>query len=390
MDTTNTTTLSRAATASRDVGLHRRAYLDTYARRRAGLPDQALTVEPIQQVLQSAVQPAVQQQTVPQQQPAVIAIPTITQNSLQQQEQSFTYTPVTAQQKPVQAPRHKTYLDTLVHHHNQRVAQAPNAVETIHQPQLTNNTQHLIDIDAQNRISANLSALYNQKPLTEHITKNKSSASAAHIRTIVASAVLCGMLSVGIFAFTGRYDAQPVVAQPIGAPVIEVEAPLNSAPVGVPVASKDDSVVHADPNDPVRLIVSSIGVNARVDGLGTTPEGLIAVPKSYGTVGWYNKGSTPGKPGPAVMVGHYTGGYGGVFDKLQDLKDGDLITVKNGKGQSFTYKVTKKSEYEKDKVPMAEIFKKGDTSRLEIITCAGKWQSSTYNNRLVVSAELVQ
>ncbi len=390
MDTTNTTTLSRAAHTSRDLGAHRRAYLDTYARRRVGLSDQAPEVMPIQQpAAQNLPQPAVVQQVITQQQPAVIAVQVITQNSLQQQPEPFTYTPTSLPQ-PVQAPRHKTYLDTLVQHHNQRVAQAPNAVETIHQPQLTDNTQHLIDIDAQNRISANLSALYNQKPLTEHITKNKSSASAAHIRTIVASAVLCGVLSVGIFAFTGRYDAQPVVAQPIGAPVIEVEAPLNSAPVGAPVAAKDDSVVHADPNDPVRLIVSSVGINARVDGLGTTPEGLIAVPKSYGTVGWYNKGSTPGKPGPAVMVGHYTGGYGGVFDKLQDLKDGDLITVKNGKGQSFTYKVTKKSEYEKDKVPMAEIFKKGDSSRLEIITCAGKWQSTTYNNRLVVSAELVQ
>ena len=79
-----------------------------------------------------------------------------------------------------------------------------------------------------------------------------------------------------------------------------------------------------------------------------------------------------------------------VFDKLGDLKNGDLITTTNGRGESVTYKVTRKKEYAKDKVPMQKIFEKSDDSRLEIITCAGKWQSDSYDNRLVVSAELVK
>jgi sortase (surface protein transpeptidase) len=79
-----------------------------------------------------------------------------------------------------------------------------------------------------------------------------------------------------------------------------------------------------------------------------------------------------------------------VFDKLQDAKDGDLITVANGRGQTFTYKVTAKNEYDKDKVPMAELFKNSVDSRLEIITCSGKWQTSQYDKRLVVTAEIVR
>jgi hypothetical protein len=39
---------------------------------------------------------------------------------------------------------------------------------------------------------------------------------------------------------------------------------------------------------------------------------------------------------------------------------------------------------------MAQIFKSGDESRLEIITCAGQWQAKTYDKRLVVTAELVK
>lgn len=396
-------TLARGA--GRDVGAHRRAYLDTYAKRRAGIDPSA---EPTQT---ETTQPVVTQ-------PTVIAVPISAPVEQQQmpvnaQPEQFIYTPTPTpaatapaqaapqiSQTPVsqQPVTRRARLDTMIQSHQQRVQAAPQALETVSAPVITEQTQHLIEPDSADahkdrvdhqKISANLEALYNPKPLTEQITKSKTSASASHVRTIVASSLACGILAVGIFAFTTKYEAEPVVAQPIGAPVIEVEAPVNNTPTGAP-AVNNDTVIHADPNDPVNLIISSIGVNARVDGLGTTPGGLIAVPNSYGTVGWYNKGARPGSAGPAVLVGHYTGGYGGVFDKLTDVKDGDLITIRNGKGEAFTYRVTKKAEYAKEQVPMAEIFKKSDTSRLEIITCAGKWQANEYNNRLVVSAELVQ
>lgn len=242
------------------------------------------------------------------------------------------------------------------------------------------------------KVEANLRALY-AKPLTEQIAaSSENSASASHMRTIVASAFACGIMAVGIFTVFGNYGSQPVVAQPIGSPVIEVESATSQPQAGAPVVQKNnsDDIVPADPSHPVRIIMSSIGVNAPVQGLGTTPEGLMAVPKSYGVVGWYNKGAVPGQPGPAVLAGHYTGGNRGVFDKLRDAKDGDLITVANGRGQTFTYKVTAKNEYDKDKVPMAELFKNSVDSRLEIITCSGKWQKDNYNKRLVVTAEIVR
>ena len=184
--------------------------------------------------------------------------------------------------------------------------------------------------------------------------------------------------------------AKPVVAQPVGAAVIEVEAPVaQTAPKGKSTAIDSDYVARK-PTDPVKIVISSIGVNAQVEGLGITSDGLIAVPKAYGLVGWYNKGKTVGEAGPAVMVGHYASGGGAVFDKLGSTKNGDLITVTNGKGESFTYKVTKKVEYPKDKVPMKQVFKGGSESRLEIITCQGAWQGSNYDKRLVVTAELVK
>jgi LPXTG-site transpeptidase (sortase) family protein len=392
MEFTQTATLKRTVKSSRDVGTHRRAYLDTYARRRAGLSDVApiTAPQPVEAIQQAPSIPL----EAPTAQPAVVAVPTLPQQTATQAEPSFVYSP-----KPQYSQQnsqhdnqtsHKTYLDVLVNNHHNKVSQAPQAIETVATPVITENTSQLIDTEAHERMSANLEALYNSKPLTEHIAKNKTSASASHVRTIVASALTCGMLSVAIFSFVGRYDPQQVIAQPIGAPVIEVEAPVNNTPTGAPVVSKEDNTPHANPSDPVRIIASSIGLNARVNGIGTTSDGLIAVPKSYTSVGWYNKASRPGEEGPSVLVGHYTGGNGGVFDKLSSLNDGDLITVKNGRSQVFTYKITKKAEYQRDQVPMTEIFKKNGASRLEIITCAGKWQSNAYDNRFVVTAELVQ
>lgn len=238
------------------------------------------------------------------------------------------------------------------------------------------------------KLEANLQALY-QPSLTEQLQKSNSK-SANHVRTIMASALACGVLSLSIFAFVTRADTQPVVAQPVGSPVIEIEAPNQQAqPKGKQAPLVNDFVARK-PTDPVRMVISSINVNAQVDGLGITYSGQIAVPKAYGLVGWYNKGKTVGEAGPAVFVGHYASGGGAVFDKLGDAKNDDLITVTTGAGKSYTYKITKKTEYPKDKVPMKEIFKSGDESRLEIITCQGVWSGANYNSRLVVTAELVK
>jgi LPXTG-site transpeptidase (sortase) family protein len=395
---TNTTGFSRGSAHIRDRTAHRRAYLDTYAKRRAGiqeLPEANSAVAqsiPVQMPIQNttpmvhaaavATQSPMIHEDFMQPQPSVdgFSVPTqIAQPSFTEQRQTT----------PEQSSR-KSYLDTLTQRHETAVAIAPAAEETVIEPTLSSQTQTLLDDPVHEaRIEANLDALYSSS-LTDMIAKNTTSASASHVRTIIGSAVACGVLAVGIFSFMSKYDAQPVVAQPIGAPVIEVESSNAKAPSGTPTASSASAPGVVDASHPVRLVVSSIGVNAPVEGLGTTPEGLIAVPKSYGVVGWYNKSSVPGKSGPAVLVGHYAGGSGAVFDKLKDVKTGDLITTTNGRGESFTYRVIAMNEYNKDQVPMAQIFKSSSDSRLEIITCAGKWQSKNYTNRLVVTAELVK
>lgn len=406
---TATLSLNRSAGSSRDHGGHRRAYLDTYARKRAGLPAEApkasqavqqevstatampmyVTSAPFQTI--TAQQVPTPQTLVPTQSPAQISHqPQVTQ-------ESFKYTPAqasSAQSTSSHSEKQKIYLDSIIRRSPEAQTTNSPVVEQVQQS-IVKEVEAPLQYEEQSanssKIEANLRALYlDEDSLTKALMQDEKSASLSHMRTIVASAFACGVIAVSMFTFFSRAGSQPVVAQPVGAPVIEVEAPLKQ-PTGSDVStSTQPRRVAVNANHPVRIIISSIGVNAPVEGVGQTSDGLMAVPNSYGIVGWYNKGSYPGQKGPAVLAGHYTGGYGGVFDKLADLKDGDLITTTNGKGESITYKVVKKVEYEKDQVPMAELFKGGDESRLEIITCSGKWQANTYNKRLVVTAELVR
>lgn len=413
MDLISTTTSGQKTGKPRDVGAHRRVYLDTYARRRAGLsekPNEKLqtsvveapeVVQPVaampmynpavtlasvqEQAVSTPHVASMSSQVVPQQQAVVVAQQVTPQQSyvasVSQPMQAHVAIPQQPRQNYVQPAPIVQQQAALPH---QPATPAPNSNLPVTQPQEDRS-------GADERIAVNLRALYaDEDSLTAALMNNQSSASLSHMRTIVASAFACGIIAVSLFSFFGQAGSQSVIAQPVGSPVIEVEAPAaRQAPQAAP-AAQVNSRVAVNPNHPVRIVMGGIGVNAPVEGVGTTAAGLMEVPQSYGVVGWYNKGSVPGEKGPAVLAGHFTGGYGGVFDKLADVKDGDLITMTNGKGESFTYKVTKKVEYEKDKVPMAELFKPSNESRLEIITCSGKWQAQNYDKRLVVTAEIVR
>ncbi len=356
--TTTNTSLSRAVPRKQQASRSRKVYLDTYAKQREVAKVKPAAAQPDRQkVMLASIPMAVVS-------PAVLASPK--RYPTEKMMRALSRRAIALSKSP---------QNVLVQNNLPAVVAVTNQFP---QPQ----QQH----DA--RMEANLQALY-QPSLTEQLQK-ASTNSANHIRTIMATALACGVISLSIFAFVTRADTQAVVAQPVGSPVIELEGPAQQAqPKGKQAPLVSDFVARK-PTDPVKIIISSIGVDAQIEGLGTNADGQIAVPKAYGLVGWYNKGNTVSEPGPTVLVGHYAGGGGAVFDKLGNTKNGDLITVTTAQGKSYTYKITKKVEYPKDKVPMKQIFKGGTESRLEIITCQGVWSGTNYNNRLVVTAELVR
>lgn len=79
---------------------------------------------------------------------------------------------------------------------------------------------------------------------------------------------------------------------------------------------------------PVRIVIPAIDVDAPVVPLALE-QGELAAPPRAAVAGWYERGTSPGEPGSAVIVGPAGGHRGGpaVFGRLGRLRPGDRLTV---------------------------------------------------------------
>lgn len=144
---------------------------------------------------------------------------------------------------------------------------------------------------------------------------------------------------------------------------------------------------------PVRLRIPAIDVDATIEPVGQDRNGRMDTPSLVDDVAWYEPGVAPGEIGNAVLAGHLDriGGAPAVFWKLGKLAAGDDIFVTDSAGGELHFRVTGVESYPYDAAPMNDIFGFGIRSRLNLITCRGKWDRAgqTYTQRLVVYSELV-
>jgi len=145
---------------------------------------------------------------------------------------------------------------------------------------------------------------------------------------------------------------------------------------------------------PARLLIPTIGVDAGVVEVGIGTDGSMESPNSPSGTAWYNLGKKPGETGSAVIAGHFgtwKGGEGSVFDKLNQLKVGDKLSVIDEAGVTVTF-VVRESRKFKSEADATDIFRSNDgLAHLNLITCQGTWNKKTksYPDRLVVFADLV-
>jgi len=140
---------------------------------------------------------------------------------------------------------------------------------------------------------------------------------------------------------------------------------------------------------PLWLNIPAIDVNAPIAAVGLEPSGIMASPTQADLVGWYELGPRPGEPSNAILAGHVDwNGKIGAFNRLDELKPGDIIKVKSGPDISYEYEVESTNSYQVDNAPVAEIF--GDTQEpvLTLITCGGDYDTNRqeYEERIVVRA----
>jgi hypothetical protein len=152
-------------------------------------------------------------------------------------------------------------------------------------------------------------------------------------------------------------------------------------------------VLAASP--PVEIEIQALDLRAPVHHVGLTADGTIGVPdeKRAQEAAWYDQGPTPGQYGPAVIVGHVDTTDGpAVFHDLKRLRTGDRIEVDRADRSVAVFEVNAVERFDKERLPVDEVF--GDFSRpnLRLITCGGRWVGGAtgYADNVVVFASLVQ
>ena len=144
--------------------------------------------------------------------------------------------------------------------------------------------------------------------------------------------------------------------------------------------------VSAHPGNPLRVVMSEIGLDAPVVPVAIR-NNTLDIPEDVHTLGWWDGGAKPGSSqGTAVIVGHVDSavmGRGALF-LLSRVDEGDLITVTTNTGTN-SYEVKAIRPYLKNELPK-DIFSSKGISRLVLITCGGPFNSKThhYRNNVVV------
>jgi len=151
------------------------------------------------------------------------------------------------------------------------------------------------------------------------------------------------------------------------------------------------STTQTNINFPVRLKIPSIGINASIEYVGMTPDGVMGVPKNPKNVAWFNLGTLPGSIGSAVIAGHLDdkNGRSAVFKDLDKLNQGDKLFIEGKQGKIFTFIVREKRIYASDAY-VPEVFSSNNGVHLNLITCVGSWDKlkRSYTQRLVVFSDI--
>lgn len=147
------------------------------------------------------------------------------------------------------------------------------------------------------------------------------------------------------------------------------------------------------PGLPLRMSISTIGVSTSVEYVGLTLEGAMDITQSLETVAWYEPGKRPGEKGSAVIAGHYglQKGRLAVFDRLNELRKGDLVTIEDDQGRVLTFAVRESRVYDPTD-DTSEVFESNDgIAHLNLITCDGVWDAASqrYSHRLVVFTDRI-
>ena len=203
----------------------------------------------------------------------------------------------------------------------------------------------------------------------------------------ISSGILGGLLAVIIISVV-----LPALPAPVASPVAQAApAPVSSQAPSAPAAAPPKARAPAKPTD--HLSINRIGINAPVISVDLTKDGAIDVPKTLWQVGHYDKSAAVGATGTAVIVGHSGApGQVGVFEHINRIQVGDIITYTRVDGSSISYRVTSSAAYPVNNDTARLLVAPTSVSSLNLVSCYGNWDQVAfkYDQRWIVKSELVK
>jgi LPXTG-site transpeptidase (sortase) family protein len=166
----------------------------------------------------------------------------------------------------------------------------------------------------------------------------------------------------------------------------------GASPSGPPASSGPRESTPAPPptgpaGPPVRVRLPALDVVARVQPVRPTGN-VLTPPADARRLGWWRDGARPGDGAGRVLVtGHTVSTGGGAFDRLHDLRRGDVVVVRTAGGGRRSYQV-KRTRYltvEEFAARAERLLRQRGPERLVLVTCDG-WDGTSYEGSTVVVA----
>jgi hypothetical protein len=213
---------------------------------------------------------------------------------------------------------------------------------------------------------------------------------------------------VAVVALVGLVVSLLVVWSQL-APDTPVQESEPGPPAAVTSPSPEPSTAPGDPSEigrsdaalealetsdaarPVRVALSSVGIEAPVRPVGVAEDGQMQLPPDPRVMGWYRFGPAPGTAsgGSVVIAGHLDSKRFGLgpLARLRDMEVGQPIEVALADGTTSTYTVVAVQRFDRQGLP-EELFSRQGPERLRVITCGGEYDPDAggYQQNLVVTA----
>lgn len=143
--------------------------------------------------------------------------------------------------------------------------------------------------------------------------------------------------------------------------------------------------------DPKKIVIPSIGVDAYLQNVGVDQKHEVAVPNNIHLAGWFVDSVRPGDKGLSIIDGHINGvSHNGVFDQLAAVHSGETYTIEFGDDSRRQFKIVSVDEVDLDQAASVLFSQKPSITRqLNLITCGGEWDQDKrlYNKRIIVVSE---